>query len=231
METPDETPAFQFPEDPGERMAWMKNFVEKAPKYVRELGITQAEIDEMQRMYGAARAEKDVEDAERLRQIERRLCAVPDGWPAPPVLMELIKAIPAMDEPARTRMIEQAEAWGASIARAGSPLIAPRIWSGYFDQGLMIEFELPPQGKWAHMYFRGAGEMVWRFLCTVPRRYGFFTNPAERDEADGPLPECIEVVAIARAAGEDARRGYGEFMGAPSNVLMLPVPTEYPVPR
>ena len=72
---------FQPPQDPGDLMAWLKNFAEKIPKYAAQLELTAEDLAMVQESYDTMRAAKEAEETARLRIVEARLCTVPDGWP------------------------------------------------------------------------------------------------------------------------------------------------------
>jgi len=102
-----------------------EEFRGEAARSAESLGLSPEMLAQVRDTYVQLRAIKEKEDAARLKRMEQRLSAVPDGWPPPPALNALMKRVPFIEEPERTRMLEEAECWTAAIVRAGTPRLAP----------------------------------------------------------------------------------------------------------
>ncbi|HYR57743.1 MAG TPA: hypothetical protein VEO95_03895 [Chthoniobacteraceae bacterium] len=230
MNLPGVPPDFQFPEDPGELLAWMKNFATKLPGYAEKLGVSVEDLAIVQSTYEQMRAAKAAEDEVRLRVVERDLCKVPDAWPPPATLHDLIRKIPAIEEPERTRMLKEIERWSGAIVRAGSPRPVPTLSGEYFDRGIVLRLTLPERCRWGRFYYRPAGEGAWRLLAITGQDYTLNTDPESQKDEKEKLEGNVEFVVIGVLAHEDPQVGFGDAWGAPSEVLTMTVPKEYPVP-
>jgi hypothetical protein len=227
MKLPGMSDDFQLPEDRGELMAWLKNFATKFPQFAPQLDVSPEELAETLEACEKIRAAKEADDAARLKKVERRLCAVPDAWPPPRALHELMRAICSIEEPQRTRMIEEIELWTGGIERAGTPRLAPVLRGEYFDEGIVVRFmPLPAPCEWARVYSRQRGESVWELECIVAQDYYLSTKPEDREEGEPLLEGVMEFIAIGVPPGEDLMKA--EPYGAPSEVLAMAVPAEYP---
>ena len=230
MNLPGLPPDFQLPEDPGERLAWMKNFAEKLPQVAERLGVSAEDVAMVQSGYEQFRAAKEAEDKARLKAVERKLCNVPDAWPPPATLHDLMRKIPAIEEPQRTRMLEEIELWSGGIARAGSPRPAPQVSGGYFTMGLVLRITLPEPCRWSRIYCRKAGVAAWRLLAITQGDFRLYTSPESQEEEEEKLEGNLEFLVIGALAREDLQVNFDEAWGAPSEVLTMAVPVEYPVP-
>ncbi len=223
MNLPGVPPDFKFPEDPGELLAWMKNFAEKLPKYQEQLEISDADLLSVEMMWDEMREAQEAVDKSRLEWIEAQLCRVPDGWPAPPVMRELIHKIPAIEQPTRERMMEELVRWCAAIMRAGSPKAAPVLRGEYYDKGIVLQVTLPEPCVWRRYYRRNAGEDAWQFLAINGQDYYFATDAESQAANEEVYGEVVEFMAIGMLAASSPEAGFGEVWGAPSAVLRMEV--------
>lgn len=213
---------FKFPEDPGDLLAWMKNFAKKLPLYAKQLGVTDAELLTVEMMYDEMRESKDETDKLRLKVVKQKLCNVPNGWPAPPVMMELMEKIPQIDEPKRTRMIEEVESWCGAIVAADSvrPLLV--LVPGYFDRGITLTPTLDAPCEWVRYYYRKAGAAAWDLLCVTRGAYYLHTDrtPEEDEEV---LEGMLEFMAIGMLGNDDVSKAPQELWGPPSAMVRMAV--------
>jgi hypothetical protein len=173
----------------------------------------------------------DAIERQVLATIGRVLCAVPDGWPPPPALRQLLDRVRCTDKPMRWMMLEEACRWVDAIKRAKSVQVAPVLRGGYYADGIVIQHAIPEPCAWIRMYFRKRGRARWHLLgIHGGTAWHLETTPeaqqANGDEWDGSL----EFVAIGMLPAENSRQAPEFEYGAPSNVIAVPVPREYPVP-
>jgi hypothetical protein len=214
MSIPGESPDFELPEDEGEKLAWVKKHVEALPGLAERLGLTPEQVAKARAGYEGMRALQDAVDKALLNLIAAKLSRVPDG------------------EPQRQRMLEELDRWCAAVVWAGSPHAAPKLSGGWFVDGLVLRVTPPEPCRWWRISYRPAGQVPWRFLAIMRKdHYYLTTDPAEEAEGEEKLTGRLEFTAIGLLPREDLQARIGDEWGAPSAVLTLTVPQEYPVPE
>ena len=213
------------PEDDAEFTAWMDNFIEKLPKYAKELGVTQEELDELRKQHTGFRAAFFREIQERLGGLRQRLKALclENDWPA--VLGEAFPRIPITREPDRSELLRLLERWIAGIERAHGGKVQPKLSWRYCPEGIQLDFTIPKPCECTSVFYRQKGRAEWKHLITNTQPHKrLFTAPQylQDDEEKKAWPgRTLEFVACGWF--EDASFGF------PSETVAAMVPLSYPV--
>lgn len=207
------------PSDPGEFAAWLDNFADKLPQYADKLGISPAELAQVQAAREFTRQELFAATQQALSGLATRLQAVcpAERWPG--VFKEAFARLPVTREPDRSQMLRLLENWIAGVERAHGADVRPVLTWNYFEQGIDLTATIPKPCEMSGIYYRIKGRAKWEFLIrNTGTRKRIYTTAENLDEPERTLWPGRTLEFVAGGWFEEAAFGF------PTEPVAVPVP-------